>query len=85
LNIDPHDYTVFLIDWYSLPDFQFHVYTNRSNPDPDTGTTRGSACLSRMCAHGAAHSSHWSMLNMPSGTPAISTSRQMERHCGSSW
>jgi hypothetical protein len=37
LNINPHDYTVFLIDWYSRPDFEFHVYTNRSNPDPDTG------------------------------------------------
>ena len=30
-------------------------------------------------------SSHWSMLNMPSGTPAISIWRQIERHCGSSW
>ena len=38
LNINPRDYTVFLIDWSSRPDFQFHVYTNRSNPDPDTGT-----------------------------------------------
>jgi hypothetical protein len=38
LDINPHDYTVFLIDWYSRKDFQFHVYTNPSNPDPDTGT-----------------------------------------------
>jgi hypothetical protein len=38
LNINPHGDTVFLIDWYSRPDFQFHVYTNPSNPDPDTGT-----------------------------------------------
>jgi hypothetical protein len=30
-------------------------------------------------------SSHWSMLNMPSGTPAISIWRQIERRCGSSW
>jgi hypothetical protein len=30
-------------------------------------------------------SSHWSMLNMPSGTPAISIWRQIVRHCGSSW
>jgi hypothetical protein len=30
-------------------------------------------------------SSHRSMLNMPSGTPAISIWRQIERHCGSSW
>jgi hypothetical protein len=36
-DINPNDYTVFLINWYSRPDFQFHVYTNRSNPDPDTG------------------------------------------------
>lgn len=37
LGVDPRDYTVFLIDWYGRTDFQFHTYTNRSNPDPDTG------------------------------------------------
>lgn len=37
MGINPNDYTVFLINWYCRPDFQFHVYTNRSNPDPDTG------------------------------------------------
>lgn len=38
LGIKPRDYTVFLINWYGRSDFQFHVYTNPSNPDPDTGT-----------------------------------------------
>lgn len=38
LGINPADYTVFLVNWYGRPDFQFHTYTNRSNPDPDTGT-----------------------------------------------
>jgi hypothetical protein len=30
-------------------------------------------------------SSHWSIANMPAGTPAISTWRQIERRRGSSW
>jgi hypothetical protein len=41
-----------------------------------------SACLRD---RGPGRSSHWSMLNMPSGTPAISIWRQIVRHCGSSW
>jgi hypothetical protein len=37
LKINPADYTVFLVNWYGRSDFQFHTFTNRSNPDPDTG------------------------------------------------
>jgi hypothetical protein len=38
--------------------------------------------LRNLPQHGSAPP--WSMLNMPSGTPASLTSRQIERHCGSS-
>lgn len=37
LGIDRRDYTVFLVNWYGRPDFQFHTYTNLGAPDPDSG------------------------------------------------
>jgi len=33
--------TVFFINWYSRPDFRFHVYTKTNEPDPDTGYNFG--------------------------------------------
>jgi DNA-binding CsgD family transcriptional regulator len=36
LGINRNDYTVFLINWYGRPDFQFHTYTNIGPADPDT-------------------------------------------------
>ena len=30
-------YTLYFINWYGRPDFQFHVYTKTDEPDPDTG------------------------------------------------
>jgi hypothetical protein len=41
LGINPTDDTVFLIDWYGRPDFQFHTYTHFGHPDPDTGIDGG--------------------------------------------
>ncbi len=34
-------YTVVFINWYSRPDFNFHVYTKTDEPDPDTGYNFG--------------------------------------------
>jgi hypothetical protein len=41
LGINRNDYTVFLINWYGRPDFQFHTYTNIGPADPDTGIVIG--------------------------------------------
>ena len=41
LRVDPRQDTVFFIDWYGRPDFQFHVYTVTNSPDPDTGVNIG--------------------------------------------
>jgi len=46
LGVDTAQYTVFFINWWGRPDFQFHVYTKTDEPDPDTdynfGEVRGS-------------------------------------------
>ncbi|MEZ5288946.1 MAG: hypothetical protein R2712_29925 [Vicinamibacterales bacterium] len=53
-------YTIYLINWYSRPDFQFHVYTKIDEPDPDTGYNFGVERGSRkMIAWGGSHSRTW--------------------------
>lgn len=47
LGIDTSEYTVFFINWYSRPDFKFHVYTKTDEPDPDTGYNFGELRESR--------------------------------------
>jgi hypothetical protein len=39
LGIDRNAYTIFFVNWYGRPDFQFHVYTRNDGTDPDTGAT----------------------------------------------
>ena len=39
--------TVYLIDWWGRPDFEFHVYTKFDEPDPDTGAPQGERYSSR--------------------------------------
>ncbi len=34
-------YTIVFVNWYSRPDFKFHVYTKTDEPDPDTGYNFG--------------------------------------------
>jgi hypothetical protein len=41
IGVDTTNYTVFFINWYSRPDFKFHVYTKTDEPDPDTGYNFG--------------------------------------------
>jgi hypothetical protein len=57
---DDNGYTIFFINWYGRPDFQFHVYTKTDEPDPDTnynfGVRRGSR---KMIAWGGKHSRNW--------------------------
>lgn len=61
LGIDPTTgYTIFFINWYSRPDFQFHVYTKTDAPDPDTGYNFGEQRASRkMIAWGGSHGRTW--------------------------
>ena len=61
LGIDTqHSYTIFFIDWYSRPDFKFHVYTKTDQPDPDTGYNFGVLRDSRkMIAWGGSSSRTW--------------------------
>jgi hypothetical protein len=47
LGVDTSEYTVFFINWYSRPDFKFHVYTKTDEPDPDTGYNFGELRESR--------------------------------------
>ena len=61
LGIDTrHSYTIFFINWYSRPDFRFHVYTKTDQADPDTGYNFGALRDSRkMIAWGGSHGRSW--------------------------
>jgi hypothetical protein len=61
LGIDArHSYTIYFINWYSRPDFKFHVYTKTDQSDPDTGYNFGAARDSRkMIAWGGSQSRSW--------------------------
>jgi hypothetical protein len=53
-------YTIFFINWYSRPDFQFHVYTKTDYDDPDTGYNFGEIRETRkIIAWGGAHGRTW--------------------------
>jgi hypothetical protein len=60
LNLNPNSYTIIFVNWYSRPDFQFHVYTKTDEPDPDTGYNFGEIRASRkMIAWGGTDSRLW--------------------------
>lgn len=53
-------YTIVFINWYSRPDFNFHVYTKTDEPDTDTGYNFGENRASRkMIAWGGSSSRLW--------------------------
>ena len=53
-------YTLYFINWYGRPDFQFHVYTKTDEPDPDTGYNFGVKRATRkMVSWGGTHSRNW--------------------------
>ena len=57
---NPKGYTVVFINWYSRPDFNFHVYTKTDESDPDTGYNFGTERHSRkMIAWGGSNSRLW--------------------------
>jgi hypothetical protein len=60
LNMNAKTYTIVFINWYSRPDFRFHVYTKMDEPDPDTlynfGALRGSR---KMIAWGGSSNRLW--------------------------
>jgi len=60
LNLKPMSYNVVFVNWYSRPDFQFHVYTKTDEPDPDTGYNFGELRATRkMIAWGGTNSRLW--------------------------
>jgi hypothetical protein len=60
LNKPTKSYTVVFINWYSRPDFKFHVYTKTDVVDPDTGYNFGEIRPTRkMIAWGGSHSRLW--------------------------
>jgi hypothetical protein len=60
LNQPAKSYTVVFINWYSRPDFRFHVYTKTDVTDPDTGYNFGEIRPTRkMIAWGGSHSRLW--------------------------
>jgi len=48
----PGEYTVYLINWHSRPDFKFHSYTRADAVDTDTGAKFGEKQSRRMVAWG---------------------------------
>ena len=60
-NLDTPEkgYTVVFVNWYSRPDFRFHVYTKTDQPDPDTGHNFGERDSRAMIAWGGSHSRTW--------------------------
>lgn len=54
-----HSYTIFFVNWYSRPDFRFHIYTKTDEPDPDTGHNFGAEDTHRLVAWGGSTSRTW--------------------------
>lgn len=60
LPVKPNSYTIVFVNWYSRPDFKFHVYTKTDEPDPDTDYNFGEIRASRkMIAWGGTNSRLW--------------------------
>ena len=57
---NPKAYTIVFINWFSRPDFKFHVYTKTDTVDPDTGYNFGALRDSRkVIAWGGTRSRLW--------------------------
>ena len=59
LKVKPQSYTMVFINWYSRPDFQFHIYTKTDEPDPDTGHNFGEDVISGLIDWGGTSSRIW--------------------------
>jgi hypothetical protein len=52
-------YTVYFVNWYGRSDFQFHVYTKKDDPDPDTGHVFGARQSRAITSWGGTTSRTW--------------------------
>lgn len=59
LGVSPSDYTVFLVNWFDRPDFQFHVYQATGDPDPDTGIDAGLNPWAQLVSWGGSTGRSW--------------------------
>lgn len=61
LGIDPaRSYTIFFVNWYDRPDFNFHLYTKTDFADPDLGYNHGAQDWFRMTVGwGGTHGRVW--------------------------
>jgi hypothetical protein len=60
LKMPARSYTVVFINWYSRPDFKYHVYTKTDEPDPDTLYNFGALRSSRkLISWGGTNSRLW--------------------------
>jgi hypothetical protein len=60
LKMPAKSYTIVFINWYSRPDFKYHVYTKTNEPDPDTLYNFGALRSSRkLIAWGGTNSRLW--------------------------
>jgi hypothetical protein len=74
LGVDERSYTVFLVNWYGDPEFQFHVYRKTDSTDPDTGYNFGTERDSRaIVAWGGTHGRSW-FFDISAGPEAWSNS-----------
>jgi hypothetical protein len=60
LRVGPErGYTIYFINWFGRPDFQFHVYTKTDEPDPDTRHNFGRRGSRAMVSWGGSSSRSW--------------------------
>jgi hypothetical protein len=52
-------YTIYFINWFGRPDFQFHVFTKTDEPDPDTRHNFGRRGSRTMVSWGGTSSRSW--------------------------
>jgi hypothetical protein len=52
-------YKVYFVNWFGRPDFRFHVYTKKDDPDPDTGHVFGNRGSRAMNSWGGSSSRTW--------------------------
>jgi hypothetical protein len=52
IGVDTTRYTIFFINWWGRPDFQYHVYRKTDEPDHDTGFAFGQLSSRAIIAYG---------------------------------
>jgi hypothetical protein len=52
-------YTVYFVNWHGRPDFRFHVFTKKDDPDPDTGFAFGGLASRTISSWGGTSGRTW--------------------------